>query len=110
MRESRGFPTLSSVSWGAWRNAGMPGWRCSADRTGLPANSLLTGNLTGKIAISEGQGLVLVQEATVLQRFYIHFPARLNREIFLGIREISSRNREFYCLIRPLWDLGHRRT
>ena len=31
--------------------AGLPGWRRSADRTGLQANSLLTGNFTGKIAI-----------------------------------------------------------
>jgi hypothetical protein len=27
-------------------------WRRSADRTGLQANTLLTGNFTGKIAIS----------------------------------------------------------
>jgi hypothetical protein len=30
----------------------LPGWRRSADRTRLQANSLLTGNFTGKIAIS----------------------------------------------------------
>src|SRR5882672_5697461 len=32
--------------------AGLPGWRRSADRTGLQANSLLTGNFTGNFAIS----------------------------------------------------------
>src|SRR3984893_1194103 len=32
--------------------AGLVGWRRSADRTRLQANSLLTGNFTGKIAIS----------------------------------------------------------
>jgi hypothetical protein len=30
----------------------LPGWRRSADRTGLHANSLLSGNLTGNFAIS----------------------------------------------------------
>jgi hypothetical protein len=30
----------------------LPGWRRSADRAGLQANSLPTGNFTGKIAIS----------------------------------------------------------
>src|ERR1700726_4349260 len=32
--------------------SGLAGWRRSADRTRLPANSLLTGNFTGKSAIS----------------------------------------------------------
>jgi hypothetical protein len=32
--------------------AGLPGWRRSADRTRLHANSLLTGNFTGNSAIS----------------------------------------------------------
>jgi len=36
-------------AWAAGMNCG---WRRSADRTGLQTNSLLTGNFTGKIAIS----------------------------------------------------------
>jgi hypothetical protein len=52
MGEKPGFPAHSRVSWEAWPKAGMGGWRRSADRTGLQANSLLTGNFTGKIAIS----------------------------------------------------------
>ncbi|MEH2567751.1 hypothetical protein V1289_007378 [Bradyrhizobium sp. AZCC 2289] len=51
MREKPGFPAHSRVSRGAWPNAGMRGWRRSADRTRLHANSLLTGNFTGKFAI-----------------------------------------------------------
>ena len=52
MREKPGFPALSPVSWEAWQNAGMRGWRRSADRTSLQMDSLLTGNFTGKTAIS----------------------------------------------------------
>jgi len=50
MREKLGFPAHSLVSWEAWQNAGMRGWRRSADRARLQPNSLLTGNFTGKIA------------------------------------------------------------
>jgi len=32
--------------------AGLPGWRCSADRAGLLRNSLLTGNLAGNFTKS----------------------------------------------------------
>jgi hypothetical protein len=47
-----GFPAHSRVSWEAWPNAGMAGWRRSADRTRLQENSLLTGNFTGNFAIA----------------------------------------------------------
>jgi hypothetical protein len=36
----------------ALRKPSTPSWRRSADRTGLHADSLLTGNFTGKISIS----------------------------------------------------------
>jgi hypothetical protein len=32
-------------------SAGLAGWGCSADRTRLHTNSLLTGNFTGNVAI-----------------------------------------------------------
>jgi hypothetical protein len=51
MREKPGFPAHSRVSWEGRPNAGMAGWRRSADRTRLHANSLLTGNLTGNFAV-----------------------------------------------------------
>jgi hypothetical protein len=38
--------------------ARLPGWRRSADRTGLQANSLLTWNFTGKIAILQQEAAV----------------------------------------------------
>ena len=48
-RHWRAFPRLLRVKS---PGAALPGWRRSADRAGLHANSLLTGNFTGKFAIS----------------------------------------------------------
>ena len=42
-----GFSAVVEVSS---QLAGLPGWRRSADRTGLYADSLLTGNFTGNSA------------------------------------------------------------
>src|SRR5258708_27061024 len=53
MRKKPGFPAHFRVSWEAWPNAEMAGWRRSADRACLQANSLLTGNFTGKFVILE---------------------------------------------------------
>jgi len=48
-RHWRAFlPVSGTFSLGA----ALPGWRRSAHRAGLHANSLLTGNFTGKFAIS----------------------------------------------------------
>ena len=44
-RHWRGFLALPRVKS---PDAGLPGWRRSADRTRLQTNSLLTGNFTGK--------------------------------------------------------------
>ena len=46
----------------------LPGWRRSADRTRLHANSLLTGNFTRNFAISRRQRPVWEQESAVPQR------------------------------------------
>lgn len=39
-----------------WPNAGLAGWRRSADRTCLWVNSLQTGNFSGKLAVLGGIG------------------------------------------------------
>jgi hypothetical protein len=67
----------------------MPGWRRSADRTRLWANSLLTGNFTGKFAISGLQDVVLMQEVAAPQLVLAQFTARINRENI-------SKNRDFW--------------
>src|SRR5882757_3194675 len=69
------------------------GWRRSADRTRLQANSLLTGNFTGNFAISGPCAPGSTQDTAVLQRFLAQFPKQI-------IREKISKNREFLGDIR----------
>jgi hypothetical protein len=90
MREKPGFPAHSRVSWGAWPNAGLGGWRGSADRTRLRQNSLLTGNFTGNFPILGLQIAPLNPEAAVPQRLLAQFPTRANRENILKNREFSK--------------------
>jgi hypothetical protein len=45
----------------------MPGWRCSADRTRLHQNSLLSGNLTGNFAILGLEAPIFRQQTAVQQ-------------------------------------------
>jgi hypothetical protein len=66
----------------------MPGWRRSGDRTRLRLNSLQTGNLTGKIAISGPKATIAKQEIAVPQGLLTQFPKQTIREIF-------PKNREF---------------
>jgi hypothetical protein len=66
------------------------GWRRSANRTRLQANSLLTGNLTGNFAISGPEDRISEQEIAVLQRFLSHFPTKLNRENIRENRELKN--------------------
>jgi len=75
--------------------AGLAGWRRSANRTRLQANSLLTGNLTGNSAISEAQKPISRQEAPVPQRLFAQFPTQINREKHLDNRDRKSESREF---------------
>jgi hypothetical protein len=49
-------------------SAGLPGWRRSADRARLQANSLLSGNLTGNFAISGVLKPISSPETAVPQR------------------------------------------
>jgi hypothetical protein len=73
----------------------MPGWRRSADRTRLHANSLLTGNFTGNFAISGPQDRISEQETAALQRLFVKFPTEINRENLSKNRDFSADNREF---------------
>jgi len=73
----------------------LSGWRRSADRTRLPANSLLTGNFTGNFAILELRDPIWYQETAALQPLSEQFPTQVNRDNILGIRESFFGNREF---------------
>jgi hypothetical protein len=95
MREKPGFPAYSCVSWEAWLNARPPGWRRSADRTRLQANSLLTGNFTGKFAISRVQETISEPETAVPQGLFKKFPRQINSENISENREFIGGNREF---------------
>jgi hypothetical protein len=63
-------------------------------------NSLLTGKITGNIAILGPQKPISLQETAVLQRLFTKFPTQINRENILRNRQFSSGNREFHCKAR----------
>jgi hypothetical protein len=74
--------TLTILGWsrfGPLTSAG-DGWRCSADRTGLHTNSLLTGNFTGNFAIIRPHGRYDQQETTVLPLLPERFPTKPIKE------------------------------
>jgi hypothetical protein len=62
-------------------------------------NSLLTGKLTGKFCDLGLLEAISAQKTPVPQRFPGNFPAKINREIIFGNREISGPNREI-CIVR----------
>jgi hypothetical protein len=66
----------------------MAGWRRSVDRTCLRANSLQTGNFTGKITNLGRQAEVLEHETAVPQGLFNEFPKQTIREVF-------AKNRDF---------------
>jgi hypothetical protein len=84
---------LSRSSWQRWPKPGMPGWRRSADRTSLQANSLISGNFTGNFAILVSQKPISLHQTAVLQPFFVKFPTRI-------IRENNFKNKEFLNGIR----------
>jgi len=90
MREKPGFPAHSHVSWEVSPKAGMAGWRRSTDRAGLRANSLQTGNFTGKYAVWGLAEIVSALKTAVPQRLFEYFPKRINRENSLGERRIDT--------------------
>ena len=65
-------------------------------RTSLHRNSLLTGNFTGKIAVSGLLGPISWQEAAVPQRLFAQFPTQINWENISKNRDFLASNREFY--------------
>jgi len=85
---------LSGTSRDIGTKAGLPGWRCSADRAGLLQNSLLTGNFTGNFAKSGPQDWSILQETAVPQPFLSQFPTQNNREKIRKNREIFQNNRQ----------------
>jgi hypothetical protein len=88
------FPAYSRVSWGIWPNAGLSGWRRSADRARLHANSLLSGNLTGNFDVSGHFVTIFSTETAALQRLLAQFPTAINREFYSNNREFKSVNRD----------------
>jgi hypothetical protein len=74
----------------------MGGWQRSADRTRLQANSLLTGNLTGKFTALRAGMPNAALKRTALQSFSGIFPALVNRENHSTIREIFPAYQGFF--------------
>jgi hypothetical protein len=93
-RERPAFPAHSRFAREAWRSAVVAGWRRSADRTCLHANSLQTGNLTGKSVILGAKRHLRTRKISAVQRLNGHFSASVNRENLSMIRECSPHNRE----------------
>jgi hypothetical protein len=67
----------------------LPGWRCSADRSCLQDDSLLTGNFAGKFGIFELHYAIFQMETAVLQRFSRH---SLRGRFEIGCQAASSSN------------------
>ena len=72
----------------------LPGWRRSADRTSLQANSLVSGNFTGNFAILVSQKPISLHETAVLQPLIVKFPTRIIRENNLENKEFQNGIRE----------------
>jgi hypothetical protein len=95
--------THLAIAGGALSPAlGLPGWRCSTDRTSLREKSLLSGNLTGNFAILGIPKAIPDRESAVLQRLFEKFAERINRENSWVSREISEGIRELLSK-RPPW-------
>jgi hypothetical protein len=86
---------------------GMPGWRRSADRAGLHAISLLSGNLTGNFAIFGHLEMVMEQKTAALQPLIEQFPMPINRDFISRNRDFSAWNRESYLQNRKRPSLAH---
>jgi hypothetical protein len=67
--------------------AGLVGWRRSADRTRLRANSLVSGNFTGNFAILGLRDTITCQETAALQPLLEQFPTQIISENILGNSE-----------------------
>jgi hypothetical protein len=85
---------LSAAKEGNSLKRGLPGWRRSADRTGLQANSLVSGNFTGNFAILGLRDTITCQETAALQPLLEQFPTQIISENILGNSEFSHGIRE----------------
>jgi hypothetical protein len=84
----------------AIKRAISTGWRRSRDRAGLQANSLQTGNFTGKPSILAGRRPDVQPKAAALQRLSRRFPAPANREKLWSNRVLSQHNGQTQQVIR----------
>ena len=91
IRKNPPLAGLSANIRGPISRAGLAGWRRSADRTRLHANSLLTGNFKGNFAILVPQKPILLHETAVLQRLFDQFPTQINRKNISKNKGIFSR-------------------
>jgi len=93
MREKPGFPGLSGAGCKLSPDEGLAGWRRSADRACLHANSLLTGNLQGKTRF-RGSHDRFYGKKRLCHIGFAQFSAQINRETISKNRELLGRNRE----------------
>jgi hypothetical protein len=73
-------------------DSALHGWRCSADHSCLPANSLLTGNF----AYLARERLNPMREASIFQQLPEQFPAKTIREYFISNKELPIDIKEFF--------------
>src|SRR5207244_1990393 len=92
--KARHWRALLQVSGTITPSTGLPGWRRSADRTSLQANSLVSGNFTGNFAILGLRDTIWYQETAALQPLLEQFPKQIIRENILRIREFLNGIRE----------------
>ena len=89
-RKSPLFAGFSVIPSDRSPNAALPGWRCSADRTGLRANSLQTGNFTGNFAKAGHNERSAGQKSQSCQAVLSHFPTRITGKHFWLSGKLSA--------------------
>jgi len=75
------------------------GWRRSADRTGLRAISLQTGNFTGKLPISSAWRPGKPSETSATKVVWTQFPNPANWEIFWANRVAHRPSRDLKTIV-----------
>jgi hypothetical protein len=87
---------LSTTSEGNSLKRRLVGWRRSADRACLQANSLVSGNFTGNFAILGLRDTIWVPRNRCAAPLIEQFPTEINRKNILENRESFSDIREFH--------------
>src|SRR5262249_51089032 len=92
---SRSTSAFRTMCGAGFKNVRLgAGWRRSADRTGLRANCLQTGNFTGNFAELGSNDAGVTQEIPEPQALLSGFPTEIIREISNDIRDFNGLNRE----------------